>query len=49
MRNSQIEVRPIAGSIGAEIHGVDVSEDLDDRTDRRHPPGAARPLRHLFS
>ncbi|RPI41736.1 MAG: taurine dioxygenase, partial [Hyphomicrobiaceae bacterium] len=32
MRNSQIEVRPIAGSIGAEIHGVDVSEDLDDRT-----------------
>ena len=32
MRNSQIEVRPIAGSIGAEIHGVDVSQDLDDRT-----------------
>ena len=25
MRNSQIEVRPIAGSIGAEILGVDVS------------------------
>ena len=34
MRNSQIEVRPIAGSIGAEIHGVDVSQDLDDRTVR---------------
>jgi len=32
MRNSQIEVRPIAGSIGAEIHNVDVSQDLDDRT-----------------
>jgi taurine dioxygenase len=30
MRNSQIEVRPIAGSIGAEIHNVDVSQDLDD-------------------
>ena len=32
MRNSQIEVRPIAGSIGAEIHNVDVSQDLDDAT-----------------
>jgi taurine dioxygenase len=32
MRNSQIEVRPIAGSIGAEIHNVDVSQDLDDGT-----------------
>jgi taurine dioxygenase len=32
MRNSQIEVRPIAGTIGAEIHNVDVSRDLDDRT-----------------
>jgi taurine dioxygenase len=32
MRNSQIEVRPIAGAIGAEIHYVDVSQDLDDRT-----------------
>src|SRR5690242_18638814 len=32
MRNSQIEVRPIAGAIGAEIHNVDVSEDLDDAT-----------------
>src|SRR5438477_11749018 len=30
MRNSQIEVRPIAGSIGAEIHNVDVSADLDE-------------------
>ena len=32
MRNSQIEVRPIAGSIGAEIHNVDVSEELDEAT-----------------
>src|SRR5262245_34283600 len=32
MRNSQIEVRPIAGSIGAEIHNVDVGRDLDDAT-----------------
>lgn len=32
MRNRQIEVRPIAGTIGAEIHNVDVSQKLDDRT-----------------
>jgi alpha-ketoglutarate-dependent taurine dioxygenase len=32
VRNSQIEVRPIAGAIGAEIHNVDVSQDLDDST-----------------
>jgi taurine dioxygenase len=32
MRNSQIEVRPIAGTIGAEIHNVDVSQELDDAT-----------------
>ena len=32
MRNSQIEVRPIAGSIGAEIHNVDVGKDLDEDT-----------------
>jgi len=32
MRNSPIEVRPIAGAIGAEIHGVDVSQDLPDDT-----------------
>ena len=32
MRNSPIEVRPIAGTIGAEIHGVDVSQDLADAT-----------------
>jgi taurine dioxygenase len=30
MRNSRIEVRPIAGAIGAEIHNVDVSAELDE-------------------
>ena len=32
MRNSRIEVRPIAGAIGAEIHNVDVGADLDEAT-----------------
>src|SRR5437762_376011 len=32
MRNSRIEVRPIAGAIGAEIHHVDVGADLDEGT-----------------
>ncbi len=32
MRNSRIEVRPIAGSIGAEIHNVDVGQELDEAT-----------------
>jgi alpha-ketoglutarate-dependent taurine dioxygenase len=32
MRNGQIEVRPISGSIGAEIHNVDVSQELDEAT-----------------
>lgn len=30
MRNSHIEVMPIAGALGAEIGGVNVAEDLDD-------------------
>ena len=30
MRNSRIEVSPIAGACGAEISGVDVADDLDD-------------------
>jgi taurine dioxygenase len=32
MPTNQIEVRPVAGSIGAEIHNVDVSQELDERT-----------------
>lgn len=32
MRNSRIDVRPIAGTIGAEIHGVDISQHLSDST-----------------
>jgi taurine dioxygenase len=31
MRNSHIEIQPIAGALGAEIAGVDVAEDLDAR------------------
>lgn len=30
MRNTHIEVSPIAGALGAEIGGVDVARDLDD-------------------
>jgi taurine dioxygenase len=32
MHNGKIEVRPIAGCIGAEIHNVDISQDLDEAT-----------------
>lgn len=30
MRNNHLEIAPIAGALGAEITGVDVSRDLDD-------------------
>jgi len=30
MRNSRIEVRPIAGALGAEIYGAKIGDDLDD-------------------
>ncbi|MBN8904223.1 MAG: TauD/TfdA family dioxygenase [Rhodospirillales bacterium] len=30
MRNSPIEISPIAGALGAEIGGVDIAQDLDD-------------------
>jgi len=32
MRNSRIEVRPIAGACGAEIAGIRIGDDLDDAT-----------------
>ena len=32
MRNTRIDVQPIAGALGAEIHGVDVAQELDDGT-----------------
>ena len=30
MRNSRIEVHPIAGACGAEIEGVRIGDELDD-------------------
>lgn len=30
MRNWQLDVRPIAGALGAEIHGIDLGGELDD-------------------
>ena len=32
MRNHRLDVQPIAGAMGAEVLGVDLSEELDDPT-----------------
>ena len=29
MRNSRIEVQPVSGAVGAEIHGVDLTQPVD--------------------
>ena len=34
MRNAPFEVRPIAGAIGAELHGIDIAQDMPDDTVR---------------
>ncbi len=41
MRNSRIEVEPIAGACGAELHGVDLVEAIDD-------PGAIAEIRQAL-
>ena len=32
MRNDSIEVRPVAGALGAEIVNIDLAHELDDET-----------------
>ncbi len=32
MGNNSLEIKPIAGALGAEIHGIDLSEPMDDVT-----------------
>ncbi len=32
MRNAPFEIKPIAGALGAELHGIDLSRDLPDET-----------------
>jgi hypothetical protein len=42
MRNSHIEIGPIAGSRGAEIGGVNVAQDLGQWRGWRNPAGTPR-------
>lgn len=32
MRNSRIDIRPVAGALGAELSGISIGDDLDDAT-----------------
>jgi taurine dioxygenase len=34
MKNTTIDVRPVSATVGAEIHGVDLAQPLEDRTYR---------------
>ena len=43
-----LDIRPIAGALGAEIHGIDLSPTLDDETVAAIRRALARPSRHLL-
>ena len=32
MKNTSIGIAPIAGALGAEVHGIDLAESMDDAT-----------------